>query len=119
QELQPKRRIVIDNREIVPMYDVPHLLKGIRNNLLTKDLIWVRKNEEAHATWNDIIRAYRLSSAIYIMAKNKLQDASGNIMQQRAKGTAAVLKFFDQLFDSVNGNVQKAPSLKPLKGAVT
>lgn len=28
----------INNQEIVPLYDAPHLLKGIRNNLLTKDL---------------------------------------------------------------------------------
>lgn len=28
----------INNKEIVPLYDPPHLLKEIRNNLMTKDL---------------------------------------------------------------------------------
>ncbi|KAI5635842.1 transposase protein domain-containing protein [Phthorimaea operculella] len=28
----------IDGEEVIPLYDAPHLLKGIRNNLLNKDL---------------------------------------------------------------------------------
>jgi len=28
----------INDKEITPIIDVPHLLKGLRNNLLTKDL---------------------------------------------------------------------------------
>ena len=30
--------ILIDNVEIVPLYDPPHLLKCIRNNFLNKDI---------------------------------------------------------------------------------
>lgn len=30
--------IELFNQSIIPIFDVPHLLKGIRNNLLTKDL---------------------------------------------------------------------------------
>lgn len=30
----------INNKKIIPLYDVPHLLKGLRNNLLTKDMIY-------------------------------------------------------------------------------
>ncbi|XP_017885410.1 uncharacterized protein LOC108628167, partial [Ceratina calcarata] len=58
--VEPKRRIVIDNNEIVPMYDVPRLLIGIRNNLLKKDLIWKKNNEDVQATWKDIITAYEI-----------------------------------------------------------
>lgn len=29
----------VDNKEIVPFYDPPHLMKGIENNLLTKDFL--------------------------------------------------------------------------------
>lgn len=35
----PKRRIIVDAQEIIPLYDVPHLIKGIRNNLLVKNLV--------------------------------------------------------------------------------
>lgn len=31
---------------VVPLYDTPHLIKGIRNNLITKDLIYVTNDEE-------------------------------------------------------------------------
>lgn len=30
--------LLIGNCDIIPLYDAPHLLKGIRNNLLTKYL---------------------------------------------------------------------------------
>jgi len=31
----------IENQEIIPLYDVPHLLKGLRNNLVSKDLHYI------------------------------------------------------------------------------
>ena len=61
--LEPKRSIVIDNQEITPLYDVPHLIKGIRNNLLTKNLIWETKNKEIVARWEDIVTAYEIDHA--------------------------------------------------------
>lgn len=59
KELQIKRRIIIQNQEIVPLFDTPHLIKGIRNNLLNKDLVWELGNETSmKAEWNHIIQAY-------------------------------------------------------------
>jgi hypothetical protein len=40
RKLPVKRRIIVQNEEIIPLFDTPHLLKGIRNNFLTNDLIW-------------------------------------------------------------------------------
>lgn len=37
---------------VVPLYDVPHLMKGIRNNLLTKDLLYTHKNERKTVKWD-------------------------------------------------------------------
>ncbi|KAH9645396.1 hypothetical protein HF086_000014 [Spodoptera exigua] len=37
--------IVFNNEKIVPLYDVPHLLKRLRNNLLTKDLVYLDPEE--------------------------------------------------------------------------
>lgn len=33
--------IEVNNQKIIPLYDVPHLLKGLRNNLLTKNMTYV------------------------------------------------------------------------------
>lgn len=35
----------INGHDIIPLYDVPHLLKGIRNNLLSKDMMYKSNNE--------------------------------------------------------------------------
>lgn len=47
-------------------------------------------------------------------------DASGTYkMEKRSQETSKVLKFFDGVFDSLNGGTFKSPPGKPLKGAVT
>lgn len=43
--------IIINDSEIVPLYDPPHLLKGVRNNLITKNLKYVYENEQRTAKW--------------------------------------------------------------------
>lgn len=47
----------VEDMEIIPLYDPPHLIKGIRNNLLTKDLIISGENNEPDkiASW-DVIK---------------------------------------------------------------
>lgn len=49
----------IDNNEVIPIYDTPHLLKGIRNNLLTKDLKCVINKENKTAKWEHILQLYK------------------------------------------------------------
>lgn len=47
------------NVEIVPLFDPPHLIKGIRNNLLTKDLIINSDaTEKRIASWDVIKTAW-------------------------------------------------------------
>lgn len=53
-----KNYIVVDNMEVIPLNDVPHLLKGMHNNLLSKYLIWKKDGEEITAKWADIETAY-------------------------------------------------------------
>lgn len=55
---EPRRHIIIDEQPVIPLYDVPHLIKGIRNNLLQKDLVWCSQGETLVAKWSDIIKAY-------------------------------------------------------------
>lgn len=59
----PKRRIIIGRQEIIPLYDIPHLIKGIRNNLLVKDLVWQTADGRLTAKWGDIICAYHIDAA--------------------------------------------------------
>ncbi|KAG7298322.1 hypothetical protein JYU34_017922 [Plutella xylostella] len=49
----------IDGNEIIPLYDVPHLLKGIRNNLLTKELHFKIDGVEKVAKWDHITQLYK------------------------------------------------------------
>lgn len=48
----------VGGEEIVPLYDPPHLIKGIRNNLLDKNLKCYMDKEEKTAKWQHIILLY-------------------------------------------------------------
>ena len=58
--------ILIDDVEIVPLYDPPHILKCIRNNFLTKDIEidfdrpHLKKEDRKYASWKHIITAYEI-----------------------------------------------------------
>lgn len=49
----------INGEEIVPLYDPPHLLKGIRNNLLTKDLQYKIGGSSGVAKWSHLQLLYQ------------------------------------------------------------
>lgn len=44
----------IDSSKIFPIFDTPHLLKGLRNNLLTKDLRYIQNGEVKYAKWQHL-----------------------------------------------------------------
>lgn len=50
----------IQNKEIVPLFDSPHLLKGIRNNLTTTDLSFSIDGIKKTARWKDVIQFYEI-----------------------------------------------------------
>jgi len=50
----------INNEEIIPIFDPPHLLKTIRNNLLTKDVIFTKNGQTHRASWDHIKTLYEL-----------------------------------------------------------
>lgn len=49
----------MNSQEIVPIFDPPHLMKGVRNNLLTKNLKYTYKNKECTAKWQHIADLYQ------------------------------------------------------------
>lgn len=50
----------INDKEIIPIFDVPHLLKGLKNNLLTKDLHFTYENQPKTASWKYAVQFYEL-----------------------------------------------------------
>lgn len=56
---------LVNNAEVIPLYDVPHLFKGLRNNLLrglTKDLFFTINNKKYMAKWAHIEQFYYLDT---------------------------------------------------------
>lgn len=47
---------------IVHIYDAPHLIKGVRNNLLNKTLVWENDGETVRANWSDIVTVYEMDN---------------------------------------------------------
>ena len=46
------RGFLIDDIEVVPLYDFPDLLKGIRNNMLNKNVHFVQNGVQKVAKWS-------------------------------------------------------------------
>ncbi|CAG9124738.1 unnamed protein product [Plutella xylostella] len=104
--------IHLNGASLSVFFDPPHLLKGIRNNLLTKDMLF----EGKRVTWNDIVDVYnadckhgesrilhKLTDQHVIPEKNEALYPDGKPVSKTMKNTAAAVSFIDDLFDSVNG----------------
>lgn len=50
--------------KIIHLYDPPHLLKGIRNNLLNKNVVFTINGEQKEASWDNIVDLYEIDSNI-------------------------------------------------------
>nr|CAI5831904.1 unnamed protein product [Callosobruchus analis] len=55
-----KKGYLIDEEEVIHLYDPPHLLKGVRNSLLCKDLHFIEEGKEKVASWSHIMDLYRI-----------------------------------------------------------
>lgn len=155
----------IRNASIIHFFDPPHLIKTIRNNMLTKDLYhyvvtkkstgkkndqinWNNQNKvEKVASWDDITELYKnnLSGINQLLGnitdehiepkKNKMKVINACQVFSRTfgttlrycsekqqlpwdcTGTADILLFFNEVFDSLNGD--GVPSVNnSLKGSI-
>lgn len=78
----------IDGKEIIPIYDPPHLLKCIRNNLYTKDVVFTVDNIEHTASWDHIRTMYdydKKNEIFELRTLNKLHDSHINIEKTKMK----------------------------------
>lgn len=93
---------LVDNKEIVPLYDVPHLLKGIRNNLLEHDAEFVQDGKVKRASWSDIISFYEFDTGHEDLKMcYKLTDAhvyKDKIKKMKVKNAAQI---FSRSFSAV------------------
>ncbi|KAL6441906.1 hypothetical protein ACFW04_002353 [Cataglyphis niger] len=89
--------ITINNQDIIPLYDPPHLIKSIRNNLLNNDLEFdcVKGEERKCASWEIIEQAYRmdLTHSVYrLMPKITAEHIIKNkIKKKKVKNATQVL----------------------------
>nr|CAH7715727.1 unnamed protein product [Callosobruchus chinensis] len=69
---------LVDGNEIVHLYDYPHLLKGIRNSLLVKDLHFEPDGEKKVASWSHILDIYRLDQKMESLPTTKRRGTYPN-----------------------------------------
>jgi hypothetical protein len=86
---QIERKIILQDQEITPLFDTPHLIKGIRNYRVTKDLVWEVNEEILSVILDQIVKVYLYDSAWgELRALHKITD-----MQIRSKRCPMQLKF--------------------------
>ncbi|CAH2086827.1 unnamed protein product [Euphydryas editha] len=67
--------IYLNGKSIIPIYDVPHLIKGIRNNLLNKDMLYSIENEEKLVKWEYFQKVYEADKSLgELRLLNKLTE---------------------------------------------
>lgn len=54
----------IDEQQIVPLFDVPHLMKGVRNNFLKYNVKFVMNNKLMTAKWEHIYKAWQMDTSL-------------------------------------------------------
>lgn len=134
-------RYCIDNDEIIHIFDTPHLLKGMRNAFLTKNIIFNGKE----AKLDDIKHVYGIDNLtedgrilskltdkhIYPVGREKMKvnlavqlfsnsvysllTFANNSKILNCEGTLHFVKFLDDLFNSLNSTKNS----KLLKGPLT
>ncbi|CAG9783931.1 unnamed protein product [Diatraea saccharalis] len=82
-------------KKIIPLYDTPHLIKGIRNNLLNKDLYYTVNNQTKTIKWEYFVQIYHADKAQgELRLLNKLTEEHIN----KAKINKMRVKSATQLF---------------------
>ncbi|KAK9710416.1 Transposase protein [Popillia japonica] len=106
---------VIDGQEIIPLYDAPHLLKGIRNRLMEAKAKFVWKHSEQTASWKDIVKVYETDVGDFdTKMLNKLTNQ--HIYKQHMKPMKVKLatQIFSQKVSSImRGLVRLVPGFPP------
>jgi len=60
----------------VPLYDPPHLIKGVRNNFLTKDIVIKSNNCQRIASWDIVKTAWIIDRKMNLITSTIEKDNS-------------------------------------------
>lgn len=95
---EPKENIILfNNEEVIPLYDPPHLLKCIRNNLLTKDLEYISEGKKHIAKWEHLILLHKENPGYKgVRLIPKLTD--NHVVPEKLKRNKMKVKFATQTF---------------------
>lgn len=89
--------ILINNNEIIPLYDTPHLIKGIRNNLLNKEMIYVHESKIKNVKWEYFQRVFaadRSHGELRLLPKLTIEHIEPEkIKKMRVKNAVQVLSY--------------------------
>lgn len=94
----------IGNQEIVPLFDPPHLLKCMRNNLITKNLIFSDRGIQHVAKWEHLTQLYELDkteSNIGDRINPKLTDAHIYVDKMKKMKVLHAAQVFSQRVGSI------------------
>lgn len=107
--------ITLYGQKLIVLYDPPHLLKGIRNNFLKKDIeINIKErefNNKLVASWNIIETAYKLDTNSNLLNRQlkKLTDqhiVTNKIKKIKVKLAAQVFSASLSAFIEYNSKIQ-------------
>lgn len=95
----------LGGEEILPLYDPPHLLKCIRNNLITKNLTFTDKDGKSRiANWNHIVQLYELDKNEAVIGDRinpKLTDAHVYVDRMKKMKASHAAQIFSQRVGSI------------------
>uniref|UniRef100_A0A2S2P1K5 Transposable element P transposase-like GTP-binding insertion domain-containing protein n=1 Tax=Schizaphis graminum TaxID=13262 RepID=A0A2S2P1K5_SCHGA len=94
----------IGNQEIIPLFDPPHLLKCMRNNLITTNLIFSDSGIQHVAKWEHLTQLYELDkteSNIGDRINPKLTDAHMYVEKMKKIKVLHAAQIFSQRVGSI------------------
>lgn len=108
---------LVDGVEVTHLYDIPHLIKGIRNGLLEKDLHCVINGKKHIASWSHITKLYEidLKQGLFYSQCNKLSDE--HVLPQKIKKMK--VKNCTQVFSHTVGTAMHARAKTSLELSVS
>jgi len=90
---------LVNNIEVVHIYDPPHLFKYVRNNLLTKNVTFIKDGNKYTASWKYIVNLYKLdkkNELLELRALPKLTDTHIYVDKMKKMKVSSAAQIFSQ-----------------------
>jgi hypothetical protein len=101
----------VRNQSVIHIYDSPHLLKGIRNNLMKRDVYWEREGDLISARWDDIIYAYEADNTSgELRSMPKMTDGHVYVAKMKKIKVSCAAQVFNHSVASFMAVLSRIPS---------